>query len=185
MLEEIYKDARDRMSRSTEAFKQELGRIRTGRASPQILEGVRVDAYGSSIPLNQVATISVPEPRLLVLSVWDKSLVGEVERAILKSGLGLNPIIQGSTLRIPIPPLSEERRAEMVKLVRKMAEDARIAVRNIRRDAMEMVRDLEKEKEISEDDRRAAETEIQKITDEFIQKIDKLLSGKEKELMEF
>lgn len=185
MLEEIYKDAKERMAKSAEAFKQELGRIRTGRASPQILDGIRVEAYGSAMPLNQVATVSTPEPRLLVLSVWDKSLVGEVERAILKSGLGLNPIIQGSVMRIPIPPLSEERREEMVKLVKKMAEDARVAVRNIRRDAIEMVRDLEKEKEISEDARHTGEAELQKITDEFTEKIEKILSDKEKELMEF
>ncbi len=185
MLEEIYSDTRDRMTKSTEAFRQELGRIRTGRASPQILEGIKVEAYGSSVPLNQVATVSVPEPRLIVLSVWDKSLVGEVEKAILKSGLGLNPIIQGSVLKIPIPPLSEERRAEMVKLVKKMAEDAKVAIRNIRRDSIEMVRELEKEKEISEDDKHLAETEIQKITDDFIQKVEKILSEKEKELTEF
>ncbi len=185
MLEEIYADTRDRMKKSTEAFRQELGRIRTGRASPQLLEGIKVDAYGSSVPLNQVATVSVPEPRLIVLSVWDKSLVGEVEKAILKSGLGLNPLIQGTLLRIPIPPLSEERRAEMVKLVKKMAEDAKVAIRNIRRDSIEMVRGLEKEKEISEDARHSAEAEIQKITDEFTQNIEKILADKEKELTEF
>jgi len=173
------------MAKSTEAFRQELGKIRTGRASPQLLEGIRVDAYGSSVPINQVATISVPEARLIVLSVWDRSLVGEVERAILKSGLGLNPQVQGNLIRLPVPPLSEERRMEMVKLVKKMAEEARIAVRNIRRDSIEMIRELEKAKEISEDDRRAAEAEIQKITDEFTQKIDKILADKEKELTEF
>lgn len=185
MLEEIYADTKERMAKSTEAFRQELGRIRTGRAFPQLLDGIRVDAYGSSVPLNQVATVSVPEPRLLVLSVWDKTLVGEVEKAILKSGLGLNPLIQGSLLRLPIPPLSEERRGEMVKLVKKMAEEAKVAVRNIRRDGIEMVRDLEKEKEISEDTRHTAETEIQKITDEFTEKIGEILADKEKELTEF
>ncbi|MGB9590605.1 MAG: ribosome recycling factor [candidate division WOR-3 bacterium] len=185
MLEEIYADTRDRMTKSTEAFRQELSRVRTGRASPQLLDGIKVEAYGSSVPLNQVATVSVPEPRLIVLSVWDKTLVGEVERAILKSGLGFNPMIQGSLIRIPVPPLSEERRQEMVKLVKKMAEEAKVAVRNIRRDSIEMVRDLEKEKEISEDARHRAEAEIQRMTDEFIQKIDKILSDKEKDLTEF
>jgi len=185
MLEEIYADARERMAKSTEAFRQELARVRTGRASPQLLDGIRVDAYGSSVPVNQVATVSVPEPRLLVLSVWDKSLVGEVEKAILKSGLGLNPQVQGNLIRLPIPPLSEERRLEMVKLAKKMAEEAKVAVRNIRRDSIEMIRSLEKEKEISEDERHTAESEIQKITDEFTQKIDKILAEKEKELTEF
>jgi len=185
MLEEVYSDARERMTKSLEALKTETSRVRTGRATPQLLDGVRVDAYGSSVPLNQVATISVPEARLIVLNVWDKSLVGEVEKAILRSGLGFNPQVQGNTLRIPVPALSEERRAEMVKLIRKMAEEARVAVRNIRRDAVEMVRSLEKDKEISEDERHEAETRVQKITDEFTEKIDALLATKEKELTEF
>ena len=185
MLEEIYQDARQRMGKSIEAFKTEMSRVRTGRATPQLLDGIRVEAYGSSVPLNQVATISVPEARLIVLNVWDQSLVGEVERAILKSGLGFNPQVQGNTVRIPVPALSEERRKELVKLVKKMGEDAKIAVRNIRRDAIEMIRELEKNKEISEDDRHRAETEVQKITDEFTDQIDRLLEQKQKELSEF
>ena len=185
MLEEIYQDARQRMGKSIEAFKTEMSRVRTGRATPQLLDGIRVEAYGSSVPLNQVATVSVPEARLIVLNVWDQSLVGEVEKAILKSGLGFNPQVQGNTVRIPVPALSEERRKELVKLVKKMGEDAKIAVRNIRRDAIEMIRELEKNKEISEDDRHRAETEVQKITDEFTDQIDRLLEQKQKELSEF
>lgn len=185
MLEEIYNDARERMGKTLEAFRSEMARVRTGRATPQLLDGVKVDAYGSLLPLNQVATVSVPEARLIVLNVWDKSLVHEVEKAIQRAGLGFNPQVQGSVVRVPVPPLSEERRADMVKLVKKMAEDARVAVRNIRRDAIDMVRKMEKDKELSEDERHDAEGKIQKITDEFIGKIDEMLSDKEQELMEF
>ena len=185
MLEEVYADARRRMGKAVEALKGEFSRLRTGRATPALLEGIKVEAYGSVLPLNQVATISAPEPRLLVVQPWDQSIAGEIERAILKSGLGLTPQVSKGVIRIPIPPLTEERRQELVKLAKKMAEDARVAIRNVRRDAIERVRQMEKNKEISEDERKAAEKEIQKITDEHIERVNELLEKKEKEILEF
>ncbi len=185
MLDEIYADARRRMKKAVEALEGEFSRLRTGRATPAILEGIKVEAYGSVMPLNQVATISAPEPRLLVIQPWDQSIIGEIEKAILKSGIGLTPQVSKGVIRLPIPPLTEERRQELVKLAKKMAEDARVAIRNVRRDALDKVKQMEKNKEISEDERKAAEKEIQKITDEFIGKVNELLQKKEKEILEF
>jgi len=183
-LEDIYKDLETRMSKSISAFQSEMARIRTGRATPALLDGVKVEYYGNQIPLQQIAGIMVPEPRLLVIQPWDKNAIGEIEKAIRKTGLGLNPINDGNVIRIPIPPLSDERRQDLIKLVKKLAEDARVAVRNIRRDGVEKVKTLEKNKEISEDERIKAENEIQKITDKFIKEINSLLEKKEKEILE-
>ena len=183
-LEEIYKDLETRMSKSINAFQSEMARIRTGRATPALLEGIKVEYYGSQVPLQQIAGIMVPEPRLLVVQPWDKNVIGEIEKAIRKTGLGLNPINDGNVIRIPIPPLSDERRQDLIKLVKKLAEDARVAVRNIRRDGVEKVKVMEKNKEVSEDERIKAENKIQKITDKFIEEINSLLEKKEKEILE-
>lgn len=185
MKEEVFADAKDRMSKALKALEGNFSRVRTGRASLALLDGVRVDYYGSSMPLNQVASLSVPEPRTILISPWDAKVIGEIERAILKSELGLTPINDGKVVRINIPALTEERRRELAKVVRKMAEESKVAVRNIRRDANELLKDLKKEKEISEDDLFRAQEDVQKFTDEFIKKIDGALAAKEKEILEF
>jgi ribosome recycling factor len=182
-LDDTYKDIRHRMDVTVENFKKELTRIRTGRATPAILEGVKVEYYGTEVPLNQIAGIAVPEPRLLIVQPWDKSAIGEIERAIRKAGLGLNPMSDGNVIRIPIPALSEERRQDLIKLVRKLAEEARIAIRNVRRDGMDKVKTMEKNKEITEDEREMAEKGIQEITDDHIEEINNLLKKKEEEIM--
>ena len=182
-LEETYQDVSHRMDVTVENFKRELARIRTGRATPAILEGVKVEYYGTEVPLNQIAGIAVPEPRLLVIQPWDKSAIGEIERAIRKAGLGLNPISDGNVIRIPIPALSEERRQDLIKLVRRLAEEARIAIRNVRRDGMDKVKTMEKNKEITEDERELAEKKIQEITDDHIEEVNNLLKKKEDEIM--
>lgn len=184
MLEDLYHDAESRMKKSVAAFQTEITRLRTGRASPALLEGLKVEYYGTQVPIQQIASILAPEPRLLVVQPWDKNAIGAIERAIRKAGLGLNPQSDGNVIRIPIPPLSEERRQDLVKVVRKLAEEARIAVRNIRRDTIEKVRAMEKNKEISEDDRHRAEERIQKLTEKYIEEIDNLLARKEKEILE-
>lgn len=183
-LDNLYKDLEGRMKKSVQTFQSEIARIRTGRATPTILEGIKVEYYGTQVPLQQIASIMAPEPRLLVIQPWDKSAIGEIEKAIRKSGLGLNPQSDGNVIRIPIPPLSEERRQDLVKLVRKLAEDARIAIRNIRRDGVDKVKTMEKNKEISEDERKKAENEIQKLTDKYIDEVNELLEKKEKEILE-
>jgi len=184
MLEEIYKIARNKMQKTYELLSQELAKIRTGRANPAILDGIKVDYYGNLTPLKQLANIYVPEPRMLVIQVWDKNAVAEIEKAIYKAELGLTPKIDGSLIKIPIPPLTEERRKELIKLCAKLAEDAKIAIRNIRRDANDEIKKLEKEKKISEDDGRIGIKKIQEITDEFTEKIEELLKKKEKEILE-
>jgi ribosome recycling factor len=177
-------DIQRRMHGATEALQHDLGGLRTGRASTSLLEPVTVEVYGSRMPLNQVASISAPEPRMLSVQVWDKSNVGPVEKAIRSAGLGLNPISDGTTLRLPIPDLTEERRKELAKLVGQYAEKARIAVRNVRRDGMENLKTDEKKHEISEDERKRLETEVQKLTDETIKEIDTAASAKEKEILQ-
>ncbi len=172
-----------RMHGAVEALKHDLGGLRTGRASISLLEPVHVDVYGASMPLNQVATISVPEPRMLSVQVWDRSNVGAVEKAIRSAGLGLNPISEGQTLRLPIPDLTEERRKELAKLAGQYAEKAKIAVRNVRRDGMDALKQDEKKHEISEDERKRLETEVQKLTDETISEIDAAAAAKEKEIL--
>jgi ribosome recycling factor len=184
MIEEIKADAKDRMGKSIEALKQELGKIRTGRAHASLLDHIRVEYYGSEVPLSQVANVSVEDSRTLTVSPWEKPMVQVIEKAIMTSDLGLNPSSAGTVIRIPMPPLTEERRKDLVRVVRSEAEGARVAIRNIRRDANSDFKDLLKEKEISEDDARRAEDDIQKLTNQFVEQIDKLLAVKEAELME-
>jgi ribosome recycling factor len=177
-------DIQRRMHGAVEALKHDLSGLRTGRASTTLLEPVYVEVYGANMPLNQVATISAPEPRMLSVQVWDRSNVGAVEKAIRSAGLGLNPISEGQTLRLPIPDLTEERRKELAKLAGQYAEKAKIAVRNVRRDSMDALKTDEKKNEISEDERKRLETEVQKMTDETIGEIDAASDAKEKEILQ-
>ncbi len=181
----ILKDAEERMKKSVEITRQELARIRTGRATTALLDGIKVDYYGQNLPISKVATVSAPDPHTLTVTPWDKSLIPAIEKAILTSDLGLNPTNDGNIIRIPIPPLSEERRKEIAKLVRKFGEEGKIAIRNIRRDANEHLRRIEKEQHISEDERKRAEEQVQKLTDKYIKEIDLILEQKEKEIMSF
>jgi len=183
-VEALFKDTGGKMTRSIEAFRKDLGKIRTGRASFSLVDGIMVDYYGTSTPLQQVGTLSVPESRLITITPWDTKMVGPIEKAIQASGLGLNPSSDGKVVRIPIPPLTEERRKDLVKVVRKMAEDARIAIRNIRRDSIDRIKEREKKKEISEDEMKRYQDRIQKETDNYVKKIDEILKGKEQEIME-
>ena len=184
MIEDIKKDAASRMAKSVETLRGELTKLRTGRAHTSLLDHITVEYYGSEVPINQVATVSVGDARTLVVQPWEKSMVAAVEKAIMRSDLGLNPSTAGTVMRIPLPPLTEERRRDMVKVVRHEGEGARIAIRNIRRDANSTLKELLKEKEISEDQERHAEADIQKLTDKYIAQVDKVLEGKETELME-
>src|SRR3954464_10675675 len=177
-------DLQRRMHGAVEALKHDLGGLRTGRASVSLLEPVTVEVYGAHMPINQVASISVPEPRMLSVQVWDRSNVGAVERGIRSAGLGLNPVTDGTTLRLPIPDLTEERRKELAKLVGQYAEKARIAVRNVRRDGMEALKTDEKKHEISEDEHKRLSTEVQKATDDTIREIDAAAAAKEKEILQ-
>ena len=185
MKEEVLDEAREKMSNSLDALKREFNRIRTGRASTALLDGIKVDAYETRMPLDQVASVSVPESRLITIKPWDQSIIGDIEKAILKSELGLTPMNDGKIIRIAIPALTEERRKELAKLARKMAEEGKIAVRNHRREADEMLKELKNEKEISEDEMFKAQEDVQKLTDEFIQKVDDITAEKEKEIIEF
>jgi ribosome recycling factor len=172
------------MKKSLEALQHDLQSVRTGRATPALLDGVRVEYYGSPVPLKQIATVSAPEPRLLVVQPYDKTALGEVEKAIQKADLGLNPSNDGQIIRIPIPALTDERRQDLVKKVKKTGEEFKVSVRNIRRDANEELKKMEKDKKISEDDSRRAQGEVQKLTDDYVKKIENLLDGKEKEILE-
>ena len=183
-LQDIYKDAEERMKKSVEHVHHELTRIRTGRATPELLDVVKIDYYGSTVPLSQVATITAPEPRLLVIQPWEKRIIGEIEKAILQSDLGLNPANDGNVVRLPIPELSEERRRDLLKLIKKFCEDGRVAIRNIRRDHNDHVKKMEKDNEISEDQSRAALEEVQKLTDTYIEEINQEYDKKEKEILE-
>jgi ribosome recycling factor len=180
----IVKDLRRRMEGTLEVLRKEYAGLRTGRASASLLEPVQVDAYGSHMPLNQVGTVSVPEPRLLSVQVWDRSMVKAVEKAIREAGLGLNPQTEGQVIRVPIPDLSEERRRELTKVAAKYAEQARVAVRNVRRDGLEPLKKKEKDGEISQDQHRKLQTEIQHLTDEYVKKVDEILHQKEKEILQ-
>jgi len=173
----------ERMEGAVEALHREFAGLRTGRASTAMLDPIQVDAYGSSMPLNQVGTVGVPEPRMLTVQVWDQSMVAAVEKALRNSDLGLNPQTEGNLIRVPVPPLSQERRIELGKVAGKYAEQARIAVRNVRRDAMDDVKKQKKANEISEDDEKRLEAEIQKLTDAAVKKIDDALAHKEKDIM--
>ena len=184
MIEDIKKDASTRMGKSIDALKDEFSRLRTGRANTSLLDHIKVNYYGSDMPLNQVANVSVQDSRTLLVTPWEKNMVQAIEKAIMSSDLGLNPTTAGTAIRIPLPPLTEERRKDMIRVVRQEAEGARVAIRNIRRDANSDVKSLLKEKEISEDDDRRAQDEIQKITDKFVAEVDKLCADKEKDLME-
>ncbi len=183
-MDAAIKDAAGKMARSIESFRKELGKVRTGRASFSLLDGIKVDYYGTPTPLQQVGTLSVPESRLITVTPWDAKMVGPIEKAIQASGLGLNPVSDGKIVRIPIPPLTEERRKELVKVVRKMSEEARVAVRNVRREAIERLKELERKKTISEDQMKRGQEQVQKETDASIRKIDEILKSKEQEIME-
>ncbi len=181
---EVIKNAEVKMKKTVAALKNEFQTVRTGRASAALFEKIRVDYYGEQVPLNQLATISVPEARLVIIQPWDRSSLQEIEKAIQKSELSVNPNNDGKVIRINIPPLTEERRKELVKLAKHMAEQSRVSVRNIRRDANEELKNLKKESTISEDDEKRAHDEIQKLTDKYIDEINSLLEEKEKEIME-
>ena len=181
-IDELKLDSEGKMEKTLEALKRNFSGLRTGRASTSLLDSIHVDAYGSVVPLSQVGTVSVPEARMLSVQVWDKTLVKNVEKAIRESNLGLNPMNDGTLVRIPIPPLSEERRLEMVKIAGKYSEEAKISVRNVRRDAMDEVKNMEKRSEISEDEKHDYEDIIQKITDTMIAKIDDMFKTKESEI---
>ncbi len=183
-ITQIKTDAMQRMEKTIESLKNDFGGLRAGRAHASLLDGITVEAYGSISPLSQVSSISVPDPRTISVSVWDKSLVKFVEKALRESELGLNPAVDGTLIRIPLPPLSEERRKELSKIAGKYAEQSKIALRNIRRDSLDEVKKLKKENEISEDQEKKAETDIQKLTDDSVKKVDELLSEKEKDIMQ-
>ncbi|MFH1350917.1 MAG: ribosome recycling factor [Pseudomonadota bacterium] len=185
MKEEILSDLREKMNKGVEALRRDFMRLRTGRASPALLDGIKVRCYETQMPLEQVASISVPESRLMTIKPWDQSIIGEIEKSILKSELGLTPMNDGKIIRISIPPLTEERRKELAKMAKKMAEESKITIRNDRRDANEWFKDLKNEKESSEDEMYKAQDEVQKITDEFIKRIDDLTAEKAKEITEF
>jgi ribosome recycling factor len=178
------KDAKLRMDKTIEAFRMEIAKIRTGKATTALLDGIKIDYYGTPSPLNQVANVSVLDAHTISITPWDKSMVIPIDKAILASDLGLNPISDGTNLKIPIPPLTEERRKDLAKLVKKFGEESKVALRNVRRDANDHLKKIEKEKKITEDELKEAEKETQKLTDEHITKIDELIKHKEKEIME-
>ncbi|MFN3740840.1 MAG: ribosome recycling factor [Thermodesulfovibrionales bacterium] len=184
MEPQLKKRLAEKMDATVEVLRKDLASVRTGRASIALLDGITVDYYGNQTPLNQVATLTVPEPRLITIQPWEQRLIPEIEKAIMKSDLGLNPTNDGKLIRLAIPPLTEERRKELVKVVKKRAEEARIAIRNIRRDILEEIKKIQKEKNLSEDEVKRWNDEVQKITDSYIKKIDEMLSHKEKEIME-
>jgi ribosome recycling factor len=183
-MEETIKDANSRMNKSLDALRSELSKIRSGKATTVLLDGIKVEYYGSMTPLNQVANVTVLDAHTLSVTPWDKSVVPAVDKAILEANIGFNPVSDGTNLKIPVPPLNEERRKELVKIVKKFGEDTKIAVRNVRRDANDHLKREEKNKKISEDQLKEAEDKIQKLTDEHVQQIDELLKHKEKEIME-
>jgi len=184
MTEEVIEELRKEMERTTVALRRDFSHTRTGRASTALLEGITVEYYGTRTPLNQLAGVTAPEPRLLVIQPYDKSALGDIEKAILQSDLGLVPVNDGKILRVPIPELTEERRRDLVKHIRKVAEDYRVSMRNHRRDAIEMLKQLVKDKEITEDDERRAHTHVEEVTRDSIAKVDKVLKSKEDEIME-
>jgi len=184
MIDKVLEETGERMEKSLGAFKRDLAGIRTGRATTTLLDSVKVDAYGQQMPLNQVASVSVPESRLILVQPWDRTIVSDVEKAIHKSDLGLVPNTDGNVIRLVIPPLTEERRHDLVKIVRKQAEEARVSVRNVRRDANDSLKKAQKEGTISEDDSHKAMDEVQELTDKYVEQIDKTLKSKEDEIME-
>ncbi len=184
MLEDVYQEVEHKMERSIEALRKDLSRIRTGRASLALLDGIGIDYYGTATPLSQVATLAVPESRLITIQPWDKTQMGSIEKAIQKSDLGLTPTNDGTLIRLAIPPLTTDRRKELVKQVKKVGEESKIALRNVRRDGNDTLKSLEKDKLVSEDDSRRGHEHVQKITNQFISKVDEILDVKEHEVME-
>lgn len=184
MLKEILSEGKSAMDKAIKALRRDMSRVRTGRASVSLLDEIKVDYYGTPSPLSQLASLSVPEPRMIVIQPWEKKLIGEIERAIFKSDLGLTPSSDGTIIRLPIPALTEERRKEMAKQVRRMGEDARISIRSARRDANEQLKMLEKDKEISTDELKHGEKEVQQLTDDFVATVDAVVKEKETELLE-
>jgi len=185
MAKEVLRDTEDKMKKAEEAVIREFSEVRTGRANPHLVEGIKIDYYGTPTLLKQLASISVPDARLIVIQPWDPSAIQEIEKAILKSNLGLNPVNDGKVVRVPIPQLSKERREEMIKMVKELTEKGRVSLRTIRRDSNDLIKKVEQEKKVSEDDRFKTQEEIQKLTDRHIANIDNLLKEKEKELTEF
>lgn len=183
MSQAVMKDAEQRMSKCIEVLKQEMAKLRTGRAHPSILDGVRVDYYGNESPLNQVANVNVGDARTLLISPWDKKMIPVIEKAVMNAGLGLNPVTSGDIVRVPMPPLNEERRKELIRVVRTEAETARVSIRNIRRDSNTVFKELLKNKEITEDDERRLMDQTQKLTDKFIAEVEHMLTAKESDLM--
>ncbi len=184
MVKEILKETEHKMKKAVEVVRQEFVKIRTGKATTALLDGIKVEYYGSMMPLNQVATVSTPDIRLITVTPWDKAMISPIEKAILAANLGLNPTNDGTIIKVPIPPLNEERRRDLVKLVKKFAEEGKIALRNVRRDAIEHLKKSEKEEHFSEDERKRGEDEIQKLVEKYIKEIDSLVTLKEKEIME-
>ncbi len=184
MVDDVLSDTEDGMKKAVESFKRELAKVRTGRANLSLLDGVKVEYYGTPTPLNQVATLNIADARLITVKPWEKNLIPVVEKAIRTSDLGLNPIADSELIRLPIPPLTQERRKELVKLIKKMTEDARVAVRAARRDGNDMLKDAEKEKEISEDDSKLGQKKIQELTNQYIANVDDISANKEKEILE-
>ena len=183
-MENVKKKLVAGMEKTVEALKKDFGRVRTGRASASLLENIMVDYYGPPTPINQVGTLAVPEPRMITIQPWEKKIIGEIEKAILKSDLGLNPDSDGQIIRVVIPPLTEERRREMTKMTKKMGEESKVALRNLRRDANEKLKKMEKDKELTKDDLKRGEKEIQDLTDSYVKKIDEIVAAKDKEIME-
>jgi ribosome recycling factor len=184
MLKETIHEAEERMKKSLELLRKEYATLRAGRANPSILDKIQVEYYGTPTPLNQMANISAPEPRLLTIQPWDKSVIGQIEKAILKSDLGLNPSNDGNIIRIAIPQLTQERRGELVKVVKKKAEETKVSIRNVRRDTNDKIKSLEKSKTVSEDEAKKGQDDAQKMTDKYIKEVDRVLEVKEKEIME-
>ena len=185
MIDDIFSDMRAKMEKASDSLDQEFKKMRTGRASVSLIDGIKCDCYGTKMKLNQIATISAPESRLLAIQPWDQSIIGDIEKSILKSGLGLTPMNDGKIIRISLPPLTEERRKDLAKMAKKMAEETKVTVRNHRREANEMLKELKKESEISEDEMYTYQDKVQKVTDEFVEKIDEIRQEKEKEILEF
>jgi ribosome recycling factor len=184
VLDELYHKTEEHMKKSLEMLNQELGGIRTGKASPALLDSLRVNYYGSMVPVKQIANVSVPDPRMITIQPWDRALIQEIEKAIRASELGLNPQNDGGLIRLPIPPLTEERRKDLVKVIKRIGEDSKVAIRNVRRDANDRLKKLEKEHELSEDDTRHKHDAIQKLTDSFVHKVDEAVAAKEKDILE-
>ena len=184
MIADVKSNANTGMTKALESFKRDLSKVRTGRASLSLLDDIKVDYYGTPTPLNQVGSMAVPEPRMITIQPWEKNLIGEIEKAILKADLGLNPSSDGQVIRLVFPPLTEERRREMVKQVKRMGEDAKVGIRSVRREANDTLKKLEKDKDITEDEQKRGEKEIQDLTDDYVALVDKVIEEKEKDLME-